>query len=201
MDYLCWSRHLRNMPGQGDLPIVEFVEAMHRTRLRRLLVTRNLQRPISGELRDRRRRRRAALAAASSRPSRASSAAPIKAPMPPRAMSAASNSSSLPPTRRRPRRSGSCFGARLHADGDASEQRRHALAAGRHQLRDELRAGRLRARYDAMHGASVCALGLRVEDVAAALDRAEHLQIPRFTQAVGPRRDAHSRPSTVSAVA
>ncbi len=40
--------------------------------------------------------------------------------------------------------------------------------------------------YDVVHGASVCALGLRVDDVAAALDRAEHLEIPRFTQAVGP---------------
>ena len=28
MDYLSWSRHLRNMPGQGDLPIVEFVTTL-----------------------------------------------------------------------------------------------------------------------------------------------------------------------------
>jgi 4-hydroxyphenylpyruvate dioxygenase len=40
--------------------------------------------------------------------------------------------------------------------------------------------------FDAVHGASVCAIGLRVQDVSAALDRAEHLAIPRFTQAVGP---------------
>ena len=41
--------------------------------------------------------------------------------------------------------------------------------------------------YDVVHGASVCALGLRVDNVAAALDRAERLEIARFTQAVGPQ--------------
>ena len=30
MDYLCWSRHFRNMPGQGDFPLAEFVAAIHR---------------------------------------------------------------------------------------------------------------------------------------------------------------------------
>jgi len=40
--------------------------------------------------------------------------------------------------------------------------------------------------FDALHGASVCAIGLRVDDVAAAMQRAEHLAIPRFTQSVGP---------------
>ena len=30
MDYLSWSRHFRNMPGQGDLPLAEFAEAIHR---------------------------------------------------------------------------------------------------------------------------------------------------------------------------
>jgi 4-hydroxyphenylpyruvate dioxygenase len=40
--------------------------------------------------------------------------------------------------------------------------------------------------FDAVHGASVCALGLRVANVPAALERAEQLAITRFTQAVGP---------------
>ncbi len=30
MDYLSWSRHFRNMPGQGDLPLADFAEAIHR---------------------------------------------------------------------------------------------------------------------------------------------------------------------------
>src|SRR6185295_113316 len=31
MDYLSWSRHFRNFPGQGDLPLVEFMEALAAT--------------------------------------------------------------------------------------------------------------------------------------------------------------------------
>ena len=34
--------------------------------------------------------------------------------------------------------------------------------------------------YDAVHGASVCAIGLRVDNVGAALDRAEHLRDSAF---------------------
>jgi 4-hydroxyphenylpyruvate dioxygenase len=40
--------------------------------------------------------------------------------------------------------------------------------------------------FDAVHGASVCALGLKVRNVPAALERAEQLAIPRFMQAVRP---------------
>src|SRR5436190_6317099 len=31
MDYLSWSRHFRNFPGQGDLPVLEFMEALTTT--------------------------------------------------------------------------------------------------------------------------------------------------------------------------
>jgi 4-hydroxyphenylpyruvate dioxygenase len=40
--------------------------------------------------------------------------------------------------------------------------------------------------YDSMHGASVCALGLSVENVASALRRATGLQIGKFSQPIGP---------------
>jgi len=40
--------------------------------------------------------------------------------------------------------------------------------------------------YDTVHGASVCAIGLRVADPDAALRRATALQIPTFSQPVGP---------------
>jgi len=39
-------------------------------------------------------------------------------------------------------------------------------------------------RHDMAHGASVCAIGLRVDDVASALARAEALRIPRYSQPV-----------------
>ena len=31
MDYLSWSRHFRNFPGQGDLPLLDFMEALAAT--------------------------------------------------------------------------------------------------------------------------------------------------------------------------
>ncbi|HTE81700.1 MAG TPA: TIM barrel protein [Reyranella sp.] len=31
MDYLSWSRHFRNFPGQGDLPILDFMKALQAT--------------------------------------------------------------------------------------------------------------------------------------------------------------------------
>ena len=31
MDLLYWSRHFRNMPGQGDLPLLKFMEALNKT--------------------------------------------------------------------------------------------------------------------------------------------------------------------------
>ena len=31
MDYLSWSRHFRNFPGQGDLPLVAFMQALQAT--------------------------------------------------------------------------------------------------------------------------------------------------------------------------
>ena len=40
--------------------------------------------------------------------------------------------------------------------------------------------------FDMVHGASVCAIGLAVDYVPAALARADFLRVPRFEQAVGP---------------
>ena len=40
--------------------------------------------------------------------------------------------------------------------------------------------------YDSMHGASVCALAMSVENVAATVRRAEKLQIRGFSQPIGP---------------
>ena len=31
MDYLSWSRHFRNFPGQGDFPMLDFMAALHQT--------------------------------------------------------------------------------------------------------------------------------------------------------------------------
>jgi 4-hydroxyphenylpyruvate dioxygenase len=55
MDYLSWSRHFRNLPGQGDLPVGAFMEALQATGF-------DLQRSVPGGFGAECRHRRAPLA-------------------------------------------------------------------------------------------------------------------------------------------
>ena len=50
MDLLYWSRHFRNMPGEGDLPVADFMRAVAATGYRRLSVAGDLQRPVPRRL-------------------------------------------------------------------------------------------------------------------------------------------------------
>ena len=50
MDYLSWSRHFRNFPGQGDLPVLDFMEALPATGYRRSPLAGDLQRPVPRRL-------------------------------------------------------------------------------------------------------------------------------------------------------
>ena len=50
MDYLSWSRHFRNFPGQGDLPLARLHGCAAGDRLRRAAVAGNLQRPVPRRL-------------------------------------------------------------------------------------------------------------------------------------------------------
>ena len=68
MDSLSWSRHFRNFPGQGELPLLDFMDGAAGDRLRRPAVARNLQRSVPRRLGPQRRGRRPALAAVPARP-------------------------------------------------------------------------------------------------------------------------------------
>ena len=50
MDLLYWSRHFRNMPGEGDLAGHRLYQRDCRDRIWRLFLARNLQRPVPGWL-------------------------------------------------------------------------------------------------------------------------------------------------------
>ena len=63
MDPLSWSRHFRNFPGQGDLPVLDFMEALQATEFDGTPVAGDLQRPVPGRLRAQRRHRRPPLPA------------------------------------------------------------------------------------------------------------------------------------------
>jgi 4-hydroxyphenylpyruvate dioxygenase len=183
MDYLSWSRHFRNLPGQGDFPLVDYVAT---------LIERGYRGALSLEIfNDRFRASSASTVALDGKRSlnvlldqiaRNDSPA-IAATMPARA-----------------RVSGVEF-----IEFAANEEETPALAglftalgferAGQHRSKDVTRWRQnginfvinsepesFARSYDHMHGASVCAIGLQVEDVEGTMRRAQELQIPSFTQ-------------------
>ena len=185
MDYLSWSRHFRNFPGQGDFPMLAFMEALHQTGYDGLLSleifndqfragsARSVA--IDGHrsmiyLLDQLRERRGGAA-------------------------------ELPPRAR-------CLGTEFieFAVDEASERDFNALMRGLGFTRSGVHKSKSVTRwsqgginlvantekegfahsYYITHGTAVCALGLRVDDAAATLRRARGLLDQPFQQAVGP---------------
>jgi 4-hydroxyphenylpyruvate dioxygenase len=194
MDYLSWSRHFRNMPGQGDLPLAEFADAIHRLGYQgywslEIFNDRFRAGSASGVAVDGYRSLQLLHDEVASRPR-----APIERTMPPRVdvkgvefiEFAASDEEAQ------------ALGSMLYALGFAPTGKHRRKAVTHWQQGDinivvNCEPEGLAHSFDAVHGASVCALGLRVDDVPAALLRAERLKIPRFAQAVG--RDELQIPS------
>jgi 4-hydroxyphenylpyruvate dioxygenase len=187
MDYLSWSRHYRSMPGQGELPVVEFVAT---------LLAAGYRGPLSLEIfNDQFRATSASTVALDGHRSltflfdqAARRLAPRLAP-------------ELPPGVR-PR--GFEF-VEFAANEEESGQLESMFTTlgfhrvGRHKTKNVARWQQNRINfvvnsepesfaraYDAVHGASVCAVGVSVDDVSAALRRAQGLQIPQHSQPVGP---------------
>ena len=183
MDYLYWSRHFRNMPGQGDLPIADYVKA---------LIAIGYEGALSLEIfNDRFRAGSASGVALDGYRSlrmvedEARRALGRTADMPPRVgvdgvafiEFAASEEEAEP------------LGAMLSAMGFTAVGRHHRKAVTRWRQGDinivvNSETEGFAHSHDVVHGASVCAIGLRVPDVAAALDRAEALHIARFEPSV-----------------
>jgi sugar phosphate isomerase/epimerase len=139
MDYLSWSRHFRNMPGQGELPLVDYVAA---------LLERGYKGPLSRRIGIERGDRwapRAELPLRSGRapfgPAHSAAAVPTASPRPRRRIHR---------VRRERDRSRATrlavYEPRIRGRGPPSPQGRDPLAAERHQLRDQQRAGEFRPR-------------------------------------------------------
>jgi 4-hydroxyphenylpyruvate dioxygenase len=187
MDYLSWSRHFRNLPGQGDLRITEYVAA---------LVARGYDGVLSLEIFNDRFRASAATTTAVDgiRSLRFLEDQVSGRLRPPR-------QSTLPPRI-------VCHGVEF-IEFAANEEEVEPLSqlfsalgfeqAGRHRSKDVTRwrqnginfvinsePDSFARSYDSVHGASVCALGLRVSNVEAAMRRAQHLQVASHAQPIGP---------------
>lgn len=180
MDVLSWSRHYRNFPGQGDLPVEGFTRAV---------LASGYAGPLSLEVFNDHFR-----AAPSSQIARDGLRSLILVE------AAAAGGDSLPPVSRT---DGVEF-LEFAVDGDSGAPLATMLEglgfhlAGRHRSKavSLFRQGRLKvvlnsepdsaaAGHFQMHGPSVCAMGLRVADPAAVVARARALLIPDWNEAVG----------------
>jgi 4-hydroxyphenylpyruvate dioxygenase len=187
MDYLSWSRHLRNMPGQGELPIVEFVTT---------LLERGYDGFLSLEIfNDRFRSTSASTVAVDGHRSLtflydrvARHLAPAVVPeIPPRVrvrgvefVEFAANEDEVPKLEQLFGQLGFAPVGR-HRKKDVTRWRQNGINFVINAEPDSFARA-----YDSMHGASVCALGLSVENLASAVRRADGLQVSRFSQPLGP---------------
>jgi 4-hydroxyphenylpyruvate dioxygenase len=187
MDYLSWSRHFRNLPGQGELPVTEYVAA---------LVARGYDGLFSLEIfNDRFRASPATTTALDAirslrfledqvnrglRPPRATKVPPRVAVHGVEFVEFAANEEEVAPLGRMFSALGFQEAGR-HRHKDVTRWRQNDINFVINSEPDSFARS-----YDSVHGASVCAIGLKVNSVEAAMRRAQHLQIASFAQPVGP---------------
>jgi len=185
MDYLSWSRHFRNFPGQGEFPVLDFMTALHQTGYDGLLSLEIFN--------DQFRAGSARSVAIDGHRSliylldQLRERIGLAAELPPRSH---------------------CLGTEFieFALDEASEPGFNALMRGLGFARSGTHRSKSVTRWSQgginlvantekegfahsfyiTHGTAVCALGLRVDDAAATLRRARGLLDQPFQQAVGP---------------
>ncbi|HJZ31114.1 MAG TPA: TIM barrel protein [Hyphomicrobiaceae bacterium] len=189
MDYLSWSRHFRNFPGQGDLPLLDFMEALAATGYDRALSLEIFNDQFrAGSVRsvavdghrsllfllDQLARKHRALA-------------PAVSMLPPRSLALgtefvefAVDDSSAPALERM-----------LATLGFRRAGRHKSKAVTRwHQGGINLVVNTEKEgfahSFNLTHGSAVCALGLKVDDAAATFERAKRLLDAPFRQPVAP---------------
>ena len=189
MDFLSWSRHFRNLPGQGELDLMAFMEALQATDFDGLLSLEIFN--------DQFRAGSARGVAIDSQRSllfmldqlRERTGRPVKnlPELPPRSqvlgtefIEFALDEAAAP-----------SFEAMLRMLGFRRAGRHRTKAVtrwsqGQINIVTNLEKEGFAHSFNITHGTAVCAIGLRVDDAAATLDRAQKLLDTPFRQAVGP---------------
>jgi 4-hydroxyphenylpyruvate dioxygenase len=187
MDYLSWSRHFRNMPGQGDFALTDFAQAIHKIGYAgywslEIFNDRFRAGSASGVALDGYRSLQLMHDSVAHRPHS------MIAPNMPQRVDvkgvefiefAASDEEA------------DALGVMLTALGFSATAEHRSKAVTRWQQGSiniviNCEPEGLAHSYDVVHGASVCAIGLRVVGVSAAIERAGALGAQKFEQAVGP---------------
>jgi 4-hydroxyphenylpyruvate dioxygenase len=183
MDFLSWSRHFRCMPAQGDLPIVDYVAT---------LVERGYTGVLSLEIfNDRFRSSSASEVALDGHRALTFLYDQVARRLAPRIAPEL-------PSRARVRDVEFVEFAANESEVELLEALFKTLGfsrSGKHRTKDVTRwrqnginfvingePDSFARAYDAIHGASICALGVSVENVASAVRRAQGLQIDPFAQ-------------------
>jgi 4-hydroxyphenylpyruvate dioxygenase len=187
MELLQWSRHFRNMPGQGDFPLVDYVAALFEL---------GCDCPLSLEIfNDRFRAASAATVAVDGRRSlthlvdgverKLRNVVPDR--LPPRVNCTGVEFVEFAANETEAVELGKMFGALgfakvgQHRNKDVARWQQNGINFVINSEPESFARS-----YDNLHGASVCALGLSVVDIDAAMLRAKRLQIPLFHEPVGP---------------
>ncbi|WP_019052508.1 bifunctional sugar phosphate isomerase/epimerase/4-hydroxyphenylpyruvate dioxygenase family protein [Sphingobium xenophagum] len=187
MDYLTWARHFRNMPGQGDFPLTDYA-----TQLQRIGYDGYWSLEIFND-----RFRQGSCTGVALDGHRSLIALKDNVGRQPRAAARPTLTPRVTPTR--------IAFIEFAADDTEAQALKQTLtqlgfaAVGRHRRKAVERWSQgginivinrepdgFARSFDVVHGSSVCAIGLVVPDVAAALARAKALSIPDFEQSVGP---------------
>jgi 4-hydroxyphenylpyruvate dioxygenase len=189
MDYLSWSRHFRSFPGQGDLPLDAFMDALDATGFDGLFSLEVFNDQFRGGLTrqvaiDGHRSLVYLLDRLRNRTRRPIAGLP---PLPPRARClgvefiefAMDDQAALPFERM-------LLGLGFRRAGEHISKAVTRWCQGNINLVVNREKEGFAHSYNITHGSAVCAIGLRVDDAAAALDRAQLLFDTPFRQAVGP---------------
>jgi 4-hydroxyphenylpyruvate dioxygenase len=190
MDSLSWSRHFRNFPGQGELPLLDFMEALQATGFDGLL---SLE-IFNDQFRAGSARsvavdgQRSLLFLLDQLRERTSAPMPLApAPLPPRSkclgtefIEFAIDESEAPSFETLLRGLGFTR-AGLHKSKQVTRWSQGAINI----VVNTEKEGFAHA-FNLTHGTAVCAIGLRVEDAGETLNRAQLLLDRPFRQAVGP---------------
>ncbi len=187
MDPLSWSRHFRCMPGQGDLPLVEYVATLAEIGYDGILSLEIFN--------DRFRAGSTEAVAVDGKRSLILLQDQVRQKLQP---DKPSNLAS--PSRCRgvefiefcaSEEEAAPLGELLRSLGFSAISKHRSKAVTRWRQGDinlliNCETEGFAHSHDMVHGASVCAIGLRVDDVAATMQRAQQLQISSFAQPVGP---------------
>jgi len=188
MDYLYWSRHFRCMPGQGDLPVANFMAAVAATGYDGYLSLEIFNDQFRGGspksiARDGRR----SLIYLTDRIAREVPDVAVEPSMPDRISVSGIAFLEFAATETEAVELATLFGTLgfrrvgRHISKDVTLYRQGDI----NLVINTEREGFAHASY-VTHGTSVCAMGLKVEDAAATVDRAGALGASLFEQAVGP---------------